>query len=158
MIKFLFDRFDKLNRTLDNKIAEISVKQSRITFDFEDQSVLSMSDLRKINESSGAFLVSEIATFQDRLFVIFDELEKGDYEPEFEKPLGCIYSFIFTLRDHLCTCPMLEFQIAENYLKIYIDVPNVYVQNLTKIEEIMQARGTIESNGQRNYLLYVKDW
>lgn len=158
MIKFLFDRFDKLNQVLENKIAEISVKQSRITFDFEDQSILPMSDLKKINESSGAFSVSEVAAFQDRLFVIFDELDEGDYEPEFEKPLGCIYSFIFTLREKLCTCPMLEFQIAKNYIKIYIDVPNVYVQNLAEIEEIMHAKGTVESNGQRNYLLYVRDW
>lgn len=159
MIKFLFDRFDKINSNLDNKISEISVKQSRITFDFEEQNILSVSDLKKLENLSPFFDLTEITTFQDMLFVVFDNLDEKEFDESVkENPLGLIYSFIKTLAENLCTCPMLEYQIAENYIKIYIDVPNVFIKDLANIEEIMQASGTIESSGQRTYLLYVKDW
>lgn len=159
MIKFLFDRFDKINSNLSNKISEISVKQSRITFDFEDQNILSISDLKKLENLSPFFDVTEITTFQDMLFVVFDGLDEKEYDESIEEnPLGLIYSFIKVLAENLCTCPMLEYQIAENYIKIYIDVPNVFIKDLANIEEIMQSNGTIESSGQRTYLLYVKDW
>lgn len=159
MIRTLFDKFDKINDNLDNKVAEISVKQSRMTLDFSNPNIISSSDLRKIDNLSPLFSVDEITAFQDMLFVVFDDLDTKEFDSSTEQnPLAIIYAFIRVLADNLCTCPMLEYQIAENYLKIYIDVPNVFVQDLANIEEIMGTKGTVESNGQRTYLLYVKDW
>lgn len=159
MIKTLFDRFDKINENLDNKISEISIKQSRVTLDFTNQNTITSTDLKKIDNMSPFFKITEITTFQDRIFIVFDKLDEKEFDENIGgNPLGLIYSFIKTLAENLCTCPMLEYQIAENYIKIYIDIPNVFVKDLVNVEEILQSNGTIESNGQRMYLLYVKDW
>lgn len=157
MIRSLFDSFAQINDTLDNKMEEISVKQSRISIDFEDKSIISISDLTKLNSFSQTFKITDIASFQDSIFVIFN-LNKDEICDAKKDPFCSIYSFILILKEHLCSCPMLEFQISQTYIKIYIDLPNIYVKDLSKVEEIIGSKGTIEFNGQRTYVLYVKDW
>lgn len=159
MFKKMFSLFEELSESLDNNnIAEISVKQSMISISFEDMSFLSVNDLDKIDGFCNTLSVSSITTFQDILHVHFANLNE-DWFPDSEKcSLAYFYKVIFELRDILCTCPALEYVISSTYLKIYIDLPNIHVKDVGKLDTLFNSEGVLELNNQRPYVLYVKDW
>lgn len=158
MIEELFKSFEELNTILDNKIDVISVKRSRMTFDMQEHNIITRQDLEIIDNFCGDSFVQEITTFQDTLFISTNDLDDDFFVKNQNNALAKIYSFIIELRSMLCTCPLLEFQISANYIKVFIDVPNLFVKDLASVDKYLQRDGIIESANQRPYLLYVKDW
>lgn len=158
MIEELFKSFDELNTILENKISVISVRRSRITFDMEDSNILMRKDFDIIDNFCQDSFINEITTFQDTLFISTNDLPEDFFEKNKDNSLAKIYSFILELRSMLCTCPALEFQISSNYIKIYIDIPNLFIKDLLAVDKFLKRDGIIEVSNQRPYLLYVKDW
>lgn len=158
MLKKAIDLFSVLNDGMENNIREISVKQSMITISFENESILSMTDLQKIDNFCDAFSVTNITAFQDMIHVHFDGLSENLIEENDRCPLAYLYKIILILRDILCTCPALEYVISNDYVKIYIDLPNIHVKDLNGLEELFKSEGVLEINNQRPYVLYVRDW
>lgn len=158
MLKEMFEDFNKINEKLDNKIVELSVKQSRITLSFDDMSLLKIDDIEKINSISRNFSVSEITAFQDVLHIHFSDLSEENLSDKDICSLANFYRVILILRDNLCTCPALEYIVSEDYLKIFIDLPNIKVKDVSNLDQLFNAEGFLELNIQRPYVLYVKDW
>lgn len=46
----------------------------------------------------------------------------------------------------------------KNYIKFYIDKPNIQLDALQEVDKIIGAKSQLELTGPRPYLLYVKDY
>lgn len=159
MLKDFFNFVDKVNNSLDNKIREISVKQSKITFTFDDTVILQRKDFNVIDRLEDQIGISEITTFQDTLFISFLNLSEDMIPKKFSPDsIYGLYQFIISLREILCTCPALEFVISDNYLKVYLDLPNLYMKDVAEVDKFLNQGGILELSHQRPYVLYVKDW
>ena len=159
MFRNLLSNVEKINSELDNDILEISVKQSRMSMSFQDMSILSFKDFRVLDSYCNILSISEVTAFSDVLHVHFSNLSY-DMLKEYQGkcPLMELYDLIFKLQDVLCTCPALEYVVSDAYVKVYIDLPNVHVKDVAKLDEIFSSEGVLEINNQRPYVLYVKDW
>ena len=157
-LKTLFEEFDKIDDKLSNNIAEISIKQSRIAITFEDQTVLDMGDIYALDGLEAQFSISNIATFDECLYVIFENLDTQLINTIQVKPFSMLYAFIFDLKEYLCSCPALEYVISSNYVKVYLDLPNINIPDLMKVDDKLGQQSVFQLTSQRPYLLYVKDW
>lgn len=161
LIKKLFKYFDEINEGLENPILEVSVKQSQMVFCFEETNRITIPDLEILNNLCPLMSISEITTFQDMIFVHFENLSESflkDADKKNRFAILDLYGFIFSLAKSFCTCPNLEFAISNNYIKIYIDLPNVTVKQTYEMDELLKSDGILELDTQRPYVLYVKDW
>lgn len=159
MIKEMFKCFETINRKLDNNIAEISLKQTQMSITFEDQTVVSAKDLRQLDDTiEPQFSITNVMTFNECLYVIFSDLQEKLINKVTVEPYSFLYSFIFDLKDLLCACPALEYVISSNYIKVYLDLPNLHIKDLVEVDKKLQSEGILELSMQRPYLLYVKDW
>lgn len=158
MIRTMFEFFDKINFILENNIAEISFKQSQISITFEDQTIVSLDDLMKLQSIESQYSITSISTFNECLHVIFSNLDETLINKVTAEPYSFLYSFIFELKEILCSCPALEYVISSNYIKIYLDLPNIYARNIINVDKKLDSEGVLELSSQRPYLLYVKDW
>ncbi len=158
MIKTMFELFDKINFNLENNIAEISFKQSQMSITFEDQTVVSLDDLMELQCIENQYAITSISTFNECLHVIFSNLDETLINKVTVEPYSFLYSFIFNLKEILCSCPALEYVISSNYIKIYLDLPNIYTRDIINVDKELNSEGILELSSQRPYLLYVKDW
>lgn len=158
MIKTMFELFDKINFNLENNIAEISFKQSQMSITFEDQTIVSLDDLMELQCIENQYAITSISTFNECLHVIFSNLDETLINKVTVEPYSFLYSFIFNLKEILCSCPALEYVISSNYIKIYLDLPNIYARDIINVDKELNSEGILELSSQRPYLLYVKDW
>ena len=158
MIKTMFELFDKINFNLENNIAEISFKQSQMSITFEDQTIVSLDDLMELQCIENQYAITSISTFNECLHVIFSNLNETLINKVTVEPYSFLYSFIFDLKEILCSCPALEYVISSNYIKIYLDLPNIYARDIINVDKELNSEGILELSSQRPYLLYVKDW
>jgi len=158
LISSAFKAIEELNSDFDNKIIEISVKQSQMTFTFEDETIISDVDVMRIFNLHPAIPRADITCFNNRLYVsIRDLYEKLMRSETMEENLRALYEIIIVLRDNLCQCPALEYAISEEYIKIYLDVPNIQLSNLNKVNDILKQDPFVEFTFDRPYLLYINE-
>lgn len=157
MINKAFKGIKKLSEQLhDNKISEMSVKRSQILLSFEDSSLITMTDLNILDTLGTG--VTDITSFNEFLFVGFKELSESKMlSQEMDSCFKDIYSIIVVLRDNLCTCPALEFIISEEYIKIFIDLPNIQLSAVNKLNDIFKQDPFLELSADRPYLLYINE-
>lgn len=159
MIKTMFEVFDKINSNLENNIAEISFKQSQMSITFEDQTIVSWDDLMELQDIENQYAITSISTFNECLHVVFSNLDETLINLKTTvEPYSFLYSFIFNLKETLCSCPALEYVISSNYIKIYLDLPNIYARDVINVDKELNSESILELSSQRPYLLYVKDW
>lgn len=158
MLKKLFSAIDLINEHLDNKILEIGVRQSMMVFSFQEENLLKIEDLNKIDNFCDNYSVSELTAFQDKIYVHFSNLSEEIISDSDNCTFTIFYKFIQELKNILCTCPALEYVISDSYVKIYIDLPNIYAKDVVSVDKLLDASGILELNNQRPYVLYVKDW
>lgn len=158
MIKTMFEFFDKINSNLENNIAEISFKQSQMSITFEDQTIVLWDDLMELQRIEDQYAITSISTFNECLHVVFSNLDETLINKVTVEPYSFLYSFIFNLKETLCSCPALEYVISSNYIKIYLDLPNIYARDIVNVDKEINSEGILELSSQRPYLLYVKDW
>lgn len=150
MKKKIFQSFDSVNQQMEETLLEVSVKHSRIQFCFDGK--ISLSDCLKLHEFYDMFGVQDIMAFDNMLYVEIKQNE--DFE---SKKVNDFYKLILELREVLCSCPMLEFVVSDTYIKIFLDVPHVTVENLVKVDELLSDTGIVEVTAlPRPYLLYVR--
>ena len=159
-LPFVFTTFDKLNEPYrSNKISEISVHQNQIDFLFESGKILYMDSLYKLEDVTNPVKISDITMFNNQLIVSCRDLEPIDKKKKKESsthPLWLFRQIIEELSKTVCACPALEFVVSDNYIKCYIDKPNIVLSDLIKINKIFDADGILELNGQRAYVLFVR--
>ena len=156
MIKKILNAFEQIDNKLENDLVDISVKQSQIMFGFGN-SIL-FKDLNAINSLKNSISITDIVSFQDLLFVRLENLSEDLVDKNSDNSIDTLYSFIFSLAETLCSCPVLEYSVAGSYLKIYLDLPNITSKNLRELDFLLNSEGVLELGGQRPYVLYVRDW
>ena len=159
VIHDIFDIVDQLLEPMEYGFTEISVKQSQISFCFNN--TISTHDLQVLDSLCESFFVSDITTFQDELYANFNNLSEDFIVPEDienKNILVFLYKFIIPLKDKLCSCPALQFIVSESYIKVFLDLPNIIIDDLVNVNEIFGANGVLQLNAHRPYVLYVKDW
>lgn len=156
MIKKVLSAFEDISNKIETDLIDISVKQSQMLFGFGNS--INFKDLNTINNLKENISVTSIVSFQDLLFLRFENLSEDLVNEDSDNVLDTIYSFIFLLADTLCSCPVLECSVSESYIKIYLDLPNITPKSLRELDFLLNAEGVLELGGQRPYILYVKDW
>ena len=58
--------------------------------------------------------------------------------------------------DHICQCPALEYTISTDFIKVYIDKPNIFIDDLNNLQEVFDSNFSLELQKQRPYCLFVK--
>ena len=156
MIKKAFKSFEHIDDQLDVDLMEISVKQSQMVLTFYDELIVNMSDLEKLNKIGDKLKVTDITCFQDRLYVSMRNIKDIDSfgGSSYFIPF---YQIITVLRDLICSCPALEYIISNEYIKVYIDLPNIRLSELYKIIDVFKQDPFIELSGDRPYLLFFNE-
>ena len=156
MIKKVLLAFEEIATKTESDLVDIGVKQSQIMFGFGNE--IPFKDLNVINNLKNNVSITDVVSFQDLLFVRLENLSEDIIDDEPNNPINVLYSFVLLLAQTLCSCPVLEYSVSMNYIKIYLDLPNVTPKNLRELDFLLNAEGVLELGGQRPYLLYVKDW
>ena len=158
MIARAFKAFKGINNLLEDDIAEISIKRSQIMFTFVDGTLVQFSDIMKLQTLDSKISVCDITCFNNNIYVAIRDLDENLMLSEIDnKLLKDIYNIIVVLRDNLCTCPALEYILAEGYIKVFVDLPNIQVSDLSRLNDILQQDAFLELGADRPYLLYVNE-
>ena len=160
MMKKLFKIYNTLNDKIqENEIKEISIKQSQIQFTFITGNILSLRDILALESKAKYAQATDITVFQESLILTFRELENVHENIEkTDNIFGTFTKLITDLAEAVCTCPNLEVTISENYIKFYIDKPNMELDALQQVDKLLNAKSQLELNCSRPYLLYIKDY
>ena len=159
IIKNAFAAINKLNDRLNNKTIEISIKRSQFELTFEEYAMITVEDLALLSNVFGDSLdFTDITCFNDRLFVSYRGLEDSFMEDKnVSNIFKDIYKLIVVLRDKLCTCPALECILSPEYIKVFIDVPNIQLSNINAVSDILEQDPFLEFGADRPYLLYINE-
>lgn len=157
MINQLFNSFNQINEKCDNKLLEISVKKTQITFIFNDSLIFFPNFSSFFDKMSYNPEESFITSYDEKINVTFG----GVYENKIDED-NIFYPFmnvITKFADEICACPSLEYIISGLYLKCFLDKPGISVDDLKKYETILEAegKGGLELHPQRPYLLFVNE-
>lgn len=154
MIKDLFNEVNRIKDLLETDFVEISVKQHQIDVVFKQDNGINLEDLNKIKkvfEKNHTFETPYLTTFEEEFHFTIPQIEK---KKDKKKP-HLFMAAIQKMADEICMCPSLEYVISSFYVKCFLDKPGLYVSDLSKYNEILQDKGTLELHAQRPYLLYV---
>lgn len=157
MINQLFKNFAEINKKCDDKVLEISVKKTQISFMFDDSLIFFSAFPSFFKEVPYNIEESFITSYDEKINITFG----GVYENKMDKD-NIFYPFmnvITQFADEICACPSLEFVVSELYLKCFLDKPGIGIEDLKKYEEILNAegKGGLELHPQRPYLLFVNE-
>lgn len=156
MINQVFKGIQTINSLLDADIMEVSVKASQVVLTFYNEIIISMNDLRILDMIGENLKITDVTCFQNRLYVSFRDMDDLDTLGE-NSEFVCFKDLIVKLRDLLCTCPALEYVASAEYLKIFLDLPNVRVSDLCKLSDTFDQDPFIEFSGDRPYLLFINE-
>lgn len=155
----IFGIYEDIHKlTHGNGLIEVSVKKSRINFEFEDGNLLHSNAIIGLLEDP---LITEdylyMTSLNDdiRITCDVDETVAHNMVPT-QSIFSPYFELLEELGEHICQCPALEFVVSENFLKIFIDKPSISLNDLEKIKEIFDEDFTIEVHKQRPYCLFVK--
>ena len=160
MMKKLFKTFNEINKKIiDNEIDEISIKQPQIQFTFLNGKILSIRDILAIESYANYTEATDVTTYNDSIQLTFRNMENSQENiDKNDNKFQPFLQLINTLAEKVCTCPSLEATITKNYIKFYIDKPNIQLDALQEVDKIIGAKSQLELTGPRPYLLYVKDY
>ena len=152
MIDEAFQAFDKMDSHVEGEIAEISVKQSQFVISFVDQQYIKADDIEALSNLQN---VSDITCYNNELFVAMRDVEE-QWAMKSEH-VQAFYRIILTLRDHVCQCPNLEYVISHDYLKVYLDVPNIQLSALAALIQLFKQDPFVEFGADRPFLLFINE-
>lgn len=158
MIEKAFESVENLSKKLDNNINEIYVRKTQMLFTFEDETIISYNDLTTLANMDKILGCTDITSFNNMIFVGFRNLNQELMQnEEINENLRNLYDIIGVLYEHVCQCPALEFVVSNQYLKVFLDSPNIHVSNLYALNNIFHQDPFIELGSDRPYLLYIKE-
>lgn len=155
-IEKVFEDFKTVNNKLSVDIIELSIKQSRINFEFKDASVLYSYVLLELLEDS---LVEPDILYMtafdgvvkltiDTTAISLDQIPEDSLFKDF-------FDLIGELGEHVCKCPSLEYVVSDKYVKVFIDKPSMDLKALNDLEKVFNSDFTFELNKQRPYILFI---
>ena len=158
-IKKAFAAIKHINDLLNNKVIEISIKRSQFELTFEDCAIITIEDLNSLSSVFGESIhFSDVTCFNERLFVSYRGLDDSFMDDKnVTYVFKDIYKIIMILRDELCTCPALECVLSQEYIKVFIDVPNIQLSNIVSVSDILDQDPFFEFGADRPYLLYINE-
>lgn len=156
-INKLLEAFNKCNNILkDNDLAEISVVADEISLVFLNTNVLNITESIDLLRNDPLIKngVDVRVTTEDRnmRICLSNYLDKTDM-----KGTSIFTPFIKAFEkvsDIVCTCPILEYIVSENYVKVYLDKPGLEVQQLVDLENFLSQKCTLELHN-RPYALFI---
>ena len=159
IIKDAFTSINKINDRLTNQVIEISIKQSQFELTFEENSIITVEDLVSLSNIFGENIdFSDVTCFNDRLFVSYRNLNEYFVDDkQVDNLFKNIYQLIIILREKLCTCPALECILSPEYIKVFIDMPNVQLSNIVDASKALGQDPFLEFGADRPYLLYINE-
>lgn len=155
-IRKVFEDFKAVNDKLSVDIFELSIKKSRINFEFKEASVLYSSVLLELLEDS---LVEPDILYMtafdgvvkltiDTTAISLDQIPEDSLFKDF-------FDLIDELGEHICKCPSLEYVVSDKYLKIFVDKPSMDLKSLNDLEKVFDSDFTFDLNKQRPYILFA---
>lgn len=154
----LFQLFNDINKLSDDNIVEMSIKRSRVNFEFKDGSLIYSKIVIGLLQDP---LIQEdnlyITNWENSIRLTCDttHLTKSSDIPK-KSLFKEFFNLIEELGDHICQCPSLEYVIAENFVKIYIDKPSMSIDDLKNLEKVFGQSFTLELTKQRPYCLFIE--
>lgn len=155
----MFGAFDKVNDISGiESISEISVHQNQISFTFESKNIIYMENIDEIEQLINPIKITDITLFENSLIASCRDLKSlDDKKSNQSNPLCLFKAVIEELAKTVCACPALEFVISGSFIKCFLDKPNIVLEDVAKLDTIFDSKGILELNGQRPYVLYVRD-
>lgn len=156
-INKLLELFNEINELSDNTIIEMSIKKSRINFEFQDGSLIYSKIIIGLLKDP---LIREdnlyITNWENSIRLTCDttHLTKPSDIPR-KSLFKEFFNLIEELGDHICQCPSLEYVVGENYVKIYIDKPSMGIDDLKNLQKVFGQEFTLELTKQRPYCLFI---
>lgn len=156
-INKVFELFDETNKILDGQVLEISVKMHQITISMKDTMIdmnYIFSLLFKLFEKKFPFGVN-VSVNKDILYLTIpiesDMKNMTDFFSDF-------INIINEMEKEICSCPSLEYVVADSYVKCFLDKPGTKINDLKTYEKILGAEdiGELELHPQRPYLLFIR--
>lgn len=155
MIDEVFQSFYSINQLLESEVVEISVKRSQLVFTFLDELIITMDDLLVLNKLDDNLTVSDVTCFQNRLYIAIRDIDSDKVKND--SVFYPLMIMIKQLRDLVCSCPALEYVVSGEYIKVFLDVPNIKVSDLMKTLDAFKQDPFVELTGDRPYLLFINE-
>lgn len=155
-LRKVFEDFNAVNNKLSVNIKELSIRQSRINFEFKDGFVLYSNVVLELLEDP---LVEPdilyITAFDGAIKLTIDiNTISLDQIPE-DSLFKDFFDLINELGEHICKCPSLEYVVSDKYLKVFIDKPSMDLKSLNNLKKVFDSEFTLELNKQRPYILFA---
>lgn len=149
--------FNEVSKLTHNALLEISIKKSRINFEFKEAGLVHVHDIMYLLEDD---LIKEdylyLTTLDDKIYLTYD---CSDDVMHNNIPNSSLFKELFELLEevgeHICQCPALEYIISQDYIKVYIDKPNIDYNDLSDLSKVFGQSFTLELQKQRPYCLFI---
>ena len=149
--------FNKILKLTHNSLLEISIKKSRVNFEFKESNLIHIRDI--IDLLTDEFIDEDylyLTALGDNIHLTY---ECGDKVMHNDIPVNSLFKDLFDLLEevgeHICQCPALEYVISENYIKVFIDKPNIESNDLYNLKQVFGQEFTLELQKQRPYCLFL---
>lgn len=152
-----YNLYKDLSNILGEELNEISIFQNQIIL--KCKNFLDMKVLTSLVEVMG-MNPTDVSIFENELCVsyrLIDEYSTTDTVHQLMLLMGDI-------SDCICTCPVLEMAVTDQYIKVYLDKPNIKIKDIAKLDDVMnvelpaglfQFEGVLQIHEHRPYVLYV---
>lgn len=137
---------------LDNELSEITVNQGQIILECSNMVEFAKFDALRVFVGRDP---DDITTFEDKLFIGYRYLNFE--EDGLTDEVKLLLNTINEISNYVCKCPILEFRLANEYIKVYLDKPNIKIKDIATLDEIFTSEGVLQTGEQRPYVLYIKD-
>ena len=149
--------FSQISDMTHNTLSEISIKKSRINFEFLEPSIVHISNIMNLLQDD---LIDEdklyFTALEGHIHLTYD---CGDIVANDNVPNSSLFKPLFDLLkeigEHICQCPALEYIIAQDYVKVFIDKPNMESRDLFDLEKVFDQSFVLELQKQRPYCLFI---
>lgn len=156
-INRLLKLFDDVNKAMNGTLLEISVKKSRINFEFVEGNLVQINNIRGILEdplmtTNDVYFTS--LNDEIRLTCDCENVVSQNAVPDNSKFYECL-KLLDIIGTHICQCPALEYTISSNFVEVFIDKPNISSTDLQGLSDVFGCEFSLELQKQRPYCLFV---
>lgn len=149
--------FNDIAKLTNNTLLEISMKKSRINFEFKESGLIHINDIIDLLEDD---LIKEdyfyLTTLDNKIHLTY---ECANDITNNNIPNTSLFKKLFELLDeigeHICQCPALEYIISQDYVKVFIDKPTIDSENIMDLAKVFGQSFTLELQKQRPYCLFI---
>lgn len=148
----LFKIFEMVKNILDldNELSEVVVNRNQVIFECSNMIEFHKFDALHILMGIDP---TDITTFEGSLYIAYRGISK---EEGVTDEVNVLLDTIEEISNHVCQCPILEMRISRDFIKVYLDKPNIKIKDVAVLDEIFSSEGVLQTGEQRAYVLYVR--